>query len=205
MKFRALVSIFVLSLVAFPLAAQSNEVGLWASWVRLDSTGIVNFDFDEVSFDDTVGVTVSFDRYWTPAISTEFAVSSWSSDASISNGFLTVDDIGSLDIMTYTATGRYHFARESFVSPYLGAGVAFADADEFEFEDAESGEEFSEPVDSEVTFVANAGLNFNFSPSFGAAIDAKYMPYEATAGADEDQLDLEINPLLISAGVRFRF
>jgi outer membrane protein W len=86
---------------------------------------------------------------------------------------------------------------------YVGAGVAFADADRFEFEDAETGD-FSEPVDSEISWVANAGLNFNFTPSFGAALDAKYIPYEATAGDGEEQLNLEINPLLISAGVRFR-
>lgn len=208
MKSRFLFVAALMLAVAAPLAAQTNEVALWVTNVSMGSTEIDDdpeFPVD-LEFDDTIGYGVSFDHAWTDSFSTDFGVTSWGSDAAVSIEDFGDLDLGSLDVMAFTAIGRLHFVRTSMISPYLGAGVAYLDADDFEIVDPEFGDTTSVPVDSEVTWVANAGLNLNFTPRIGAALDAKYIAYEPTSGETaEDELDLELNPLMISAGVRFRF
>jgi outer membrane protein W len=109
--------------------------------------------------------------------------------------------VGDLDLDILSATARLHFGHGSLISPYIGGGVAYIsgeagsiDPDELESVDLES----------EVNFLANAGINVNLGHSVALFLDGKYILYDAREeGTNGEALD--INPLIISGGLKFPF
>jgi opacity protein-like surface antigen len=195
--------LIALSLLLLPLtaAAQSNELGVFISTSQFDDSEITgDFGDTDVEFDEDMGYGVLYNRFWFGGFSTEFAYQRLGADLT-----LLFDDVvegsAELDLDILSATAQLHFARGGMLSPYIGGGVAYIsgeagsiDADELEAADLEN----------EVEFLANAGLNLGFQ-SFAIFVDGKYVLYEARGEGDSDDDALEINPLIISAGVKFRF
>ena len=210
MKRSAMILAAALTLIAAtPLAAQQNELGLFVSLADLDSTTETDPDFGDqtIDFESQLGYGVSYNRYFSDAFSIEFAAQQINSDAEFTFHDGEVDttlDLGSVDLNAYTAIAQLHFGSGLF-SPYIGGGAAMISGS-FDIDD-----EFADPEDptvvdfeSEITFVANAGIDFRFGPSFAIGVDAKYIPYEAVEEGFEDEA-IDLNPLIISAGVKFRF
>lgn len=209
MKFRnVIVAAALVALSAIPSFAQSTtDVAVWASYTEFVSTRFVD-PIDgtavDISFDETVGYGVSLNQYWTNNFSTELGATMWDADATADVEDFGEFDFGSIELTAIHAVGQWHFSPAGRIDPYVGAGVAYFDADDLELADDVEDEETEVPVDSEASWVANAGVNFNFG-RIALAVDAKYAPYEPTVGTDEDEADLELNPLSFSAGLRFRF
>lgn len=209
MKFRnVIVAAALVTLSAIPSFAQSTtDVAAWASFTGFDSTRFVDPTDDtavEISLDDTVGYGVSLNQYWTSNFSTELGATMWDTDVKADVEDFGEFDLGSMELTAIHAVGQWHFSPAGKIDPYVGAGVAYFDADDLEVVDAVEEEETELPVDSEASWVANAGVNFNFG-RLALALDAKYAPYEPSVGTGEDEEDLSLNPLSLSAGLRFRF
>lgn len=196
-------TLIVLSLLLLPLtaAAQSNEFGIFISTSQFDDSEIEG-DLGEldIEFDEDMGYGVLYNRFWFGGFSTEFAYQRLGADLTLSFDDV-VEGSAELDLDILSATAQLHFARGSMISPYVGGGVAYIsgeagsiDADELEAADLEN----------EVEFLANAGLNLGFR-GFAIFVDGKYVLYEARGEGDSDEDALDINPLIISAGVKFRF
>lgn len=197
-------SLVVLSLLVFPIAgfAQSNEIGVFISTSQFDDSDIRDADdILELEFDEDMGYGVSFNRYWTPAFSTEFAYQKLGADLTVSFEDF-VEDAGELDLDVLSATAQFHIARGAIISPYIGGGAAYISGevgaiDAEELEDAD--------LENEFEWLANAGVDINLGRTFAIFVDGKYILYEARGEGDSDDEAVEINPLVIAAGVKLRF
>lgn len=197
-------TVIVLSLLLFPLlaAAQSNELGVFISTSQFEDSELSDgVDTLDLEFDEDMGYGVSYNRFWFGGFSTEFAYQKLGADLTV--GFEDIRaDAGELDLDILSATAQLHFARGGMFSPYIGGGVAYVSGqagsiDEEELEDTD--------LESEVEFLANAGLDIGLTPGFAIFIDGKYILYEARGEGDSDGEALDINPLIVGAGVKLRF
>lgn len=197
-------AVIVVVLVLFPIAAaaQSNEIGLFVSTTQFDESEIRDgADIFDVRFDEQMGYGVLYNRFWTSGFSTEFGYQKLGADLTLSFGTIR-ENAGDLDLDVLSATGQFHFLRNGIVSPYIGAGAAYVsgeagsiDVDELERVDLES----------EVDLLVNAGINFRIGGGTAIFIDGKYIAYSARGEGDPGDESLDVNPLIIAAGVKFRF
>ena len=212
MKHLPLVMIVVLS-AALPLSAQQNELGVFGSMARLASASIDEPQFGasaSIEFEPRIGYGISFNRYFGDHLSAEVAAQRLNADAEFrisAGGLGTSFDVGSTELMVYTAVLQWHFAAsDARIAPYVGAGAALAGGTfEFAGDFLEPGEPTSVDFENETTFVVNAGIDVRLSPAFAIGVDAKYVPVEAVEedGLEEEALD--INPLVLAAGIKLRF
>lgn len=194
------------------MQAQSNDVGIFVSSASYSSSRIVDpespgLDID-VEFERGTGFGVSYNRFWMPNISTEFAYSVLPSKAR-----LTVNDgpdsfsgeIGDAEFKLMSGIVQWHFATSSRISPYIGAGIARIEGN-IDVDD-ETGGTTSEDLGSETTWIANAGLAFGVTPRVSITLDAKYLPYQLDDQAESGAapIDINVDPLIVSAGVHYRF
>ncbi|HYC90547.1 MAG TPA: OmpW family outer membrane protein [Thermoanaerobaculia bacterium] len=197
-------TVIFLSLLFLPLlaTAQMNDLGVFISTSQFDDGEIDDAgDIFDLEFEEDMGVGVLYNRFWTSSFSTEFAYQRLGADLTIS--FEDIDEeVGSLDLDILSATGQFHFAKGSMISPYIGGGVAYVSGevgtiDDDELEDTD--------LENEIEFLANAGLNVGLGRGFAVFLDGKYILYEARGEGDTEDDALEVNPLIISGGIKFRF
>ncbi len=198
------IGIIVLSLLVFPLtaAAQNNELGVFVSTSQLDENEIDEAgDIFDVEFDEDMGVGLLYNRFWFGGFSTELAYQRLGADLTLSLDDVT-EDVGELDLDVLSATAQLHFARGGIVSPYIGGGLAYISG---EAGSIDQGELETVDLEKEVEFLANAGLTVGLGRSFAVYVDGKYIFYEARGEGDPEEEALELNPLIISGGIKFRF
>jgi outer membrane protein W len=179
-----------------------NELGVFISTSQFENSQIRDAgDVFDVEFDEDMGVGLLYNRFWTNSFSTELAYQRLGADLTVRFQDVATQ-LGDLDLDVLSATAQFHFGRRSILSPYIGAGVAyisgeagFIDADELQSAD----------LRSEVEFLANAGLNLNLGRSFAIFLDGKYILYEARGRGDSADDAVEINPLIIAGGIKWRF
>lgn len=198
--------LFVLFLFALSLQAfGQSEFGLSLTFPEFDESTIA--DPEEtlaIDFDESVGIGLSFNHYWTRAFSTELAIQSMSGEMTIAAAGLPVFTAGELNAAAITAMGQWHFNRDGRFSPYVGAGAGFIGG-EFEVAaDAESERE-SLHLETEATWLAGAGVDIKLTERLLVNADVRYMPWSARA--EDGKLDerLEIDPVVVSAGIKFRW
>ena len=211
MKTRWILAAFAFITLALPAQAQI-DIAVWGSMLETQGDNVfedpLDPDFDaELSFDSNIGFGASANIFWTERVSTEIAAYAVDADTTLSFPGGPDFDLGPLELTPITGTLQFHFAPRSTISPYLGVGVAHVLSNEFSSDDLDLLEIGEIDVDDETTWLANAGLSFSITPSFGIILDAKYFPFEPAtrAAGDTEDLDIEINPLLLSAGLRLRF
>lgn len=192
---KRLVLLLALSL---PVFAQlpSGDVGLWIARPALAET---NEDLTDTRHDPETGFGLSFNHYWTDSISTEISTARFESGMEMD--FFSIEGEpqtarGTLETTVIAAVAQWHFRRGSTISPYVGVGGARISGD---YEN-ESGTEPPLALEAAASFVLNAGLDVNLTERFALSADAKQIAWNIGAGRD-----IRVNPLLLSAGVRFRY
>ena len=199
---RTLVVLSLLLLPLFATAQPNNELGVFISTSQFDDSEINDAgDIFDVEFEEDMGYGILYNRFWMGGFSTEFAYQKLGADLTVSFEDIT-ENAGDLNLDILSATGQLHFARGSMLSPYIGGGVAYVSGDAGSIDDDEL-----EDVDleKELEFLVNAGLNVGLGRSFAIFLDGKYILYEARGEGDSDGEALDINPLIISGGVKLRF
>jgi len=198
---RSLIVVSLLLLPLFATAQPRNELGIFISTSQFDDGEITGGLDTTVAFDEDMGYGILYNRFWTNGFSTELAYQRLGADLTLSLGDITAD-AGNLDLDILSATVQLHLARGRMLSPYIGGGVAYVsgetgsiDVDELESADLEN----------EVDFLVNAGLNLGIGRSLSIFLDGKYVMYEARAEGDPEDEAVDINPLIISGGIKFRF
>jgi len=191
-----------LALAALPLAAQSNDVGLWYSTARLEQSS--NTD-GRLSFDDATGYGVSFNHFWTGPLSTELSAYWLRAQGGIDVAGSRVLDVGKLELKPITANVQWHFARASMLSPYVGGGLAYVTAGDLSSGDLDLVGIGTVKIDKKLTWDANAGINIGLGRMFAIGVDAKYIKYEPDSKAAGNTEKLKFNPLALSAGVKLRW
>ena len=198
--------LFVLFLFALslPLFAQS-EIGLTLNTSEFEDTTIVDPDETlNISFEESAGFGVSFNDDWTPSFSTEFAAQGFGGDMRIKSEGITFG-AGELTAAAVTGMGQWHFNRAGRFSPYVGGGIAFVGG-EFDVATIVDFEEDSFDLETETTWVAAAGVDVKLTNHFLVTGDVRYMPWTARPEDSSDFEDeLDIDPMIVSAGVKFRW
>jgi opacity protein-like surface antigen len=197
-------TVLVLSLLLLPLTAfaQSNELGVFISTSQFDDSELTDgVDTVDVEFDEDMGYGILYNRYWFGGFSTEFAYQRLGADLTLSFEDVAAD-AGDLDLDILSGTAQYHFGQGGLLSPYIGGGVAYISGEAGAIDEEELD---SVDLENEVEFLANAGLNLNLGRSFGLFLDGKYILYEARGEGDSEDDAIDVNPLIISGGVKFRF
>ena len=194
----------MVTFLALSVNAQTNEVGVWVAASQLGDT---NVEGSKIAFDDGKGFGVSFNHFWTPNLSTEFGATALSHDGGITITGVPAFDVGSLDLIPITATVQLHFSHGALLSPYIGAGVSYVMADDLTSDELRQIDVERVEIDSKIGWVAQAGLNIGLMRGFAVAVDAKYIAYtpDSAAPGDPAPVTLELDPLVLSAGVKFRW
>lgn len=205
-------------LAAMPLAAQSRSVDIYgyATWV--DPSGDSVFDAGgvddaRVEFDSAQGFGIAVNVFFSNRISAEFAASVVEPDVVFrsDNPLFPLLTGGELEMIPITATLQYHFNPEGRIDPYVGLGAAYVLFDRVDgFRDVGGIDLDAIDFDDDVGLVVNAGLTFDITPSFAIYLDGKYVPVSTSATASfatgpGTSVDIDINPLILSAGVGFQF
>lgn len=199
---RIFVVLVAASLLPLTAAAQNNELGAFISTSQLENSEIEDAgDVFDIEFEEDMGVGLLYNRFWFGGFSTELAYQRLGANLELSFDEIT-ETVGEIDLDVLSATAQLHMARGAILSPYVGGGVAYVsgeagsiDEDEIERVDLEN----------ELEFLANAGINLNLGRSFGIFVDGKYILYEARGEGESDGEALDVNPLIISGGLKFRF
>lgn len=197
-------SLILLSLFLLPLTAtaQMNDLGVFISTSQFEDSEIDDAgDIFDVDFDEDMGYGILYNRFWTNNFSTEVAYQKLGADLTVSLEDVAAD-AGDLDLDVLSATAQWHFAKGSLISPYIGAGAAYISGQAGSI----TGDELEDvDLESDVDFLANAGINVGLGRSFAVFLDGKYIMYEARGEDDTDDDALDINPLVLSGGIKFRF
>jgi outer membrane protein W len=198
-------NIIVLSLVvlvSLSASAQNNELGVFISTSQFEDNEVDEAgDIFDAEFDEDMGVGVMYNRFWFGGFSTELAYQRLGADLTLSLDDVS-GDVAELDLDVLSATAQLHFARGGMISPYIGGGLAYVSGEAGAIDEDELE---SENLENEVEFLVNAGLNVGLGRSFGVFLDGKYIMYEARGEGDSDGEALDINPLIISGGIKFKF
>jgi len=191
------------------LSAQtaSSDIGVWVVASNLKETTLTEDGDDiDIAFDEDNGYGMSFNHFWTDRFSTELAAQTIHGDMSITSHFGGTPftfDAGQLDALALTAIAQWHFNRAGRFSPYVGAGVARMSGDFEAIDDPDGLDSFD--LESEIGLAANVGANIRLTESLFLAADFKYIPWSAVAEGDSSSDSLDIDPSLLSIGMKVRF
>lgn len=193
---------------AAPLLAQDKptELTLWASWVDLQGSNDLNDGF-ATEFESGEGGGVTINKYLSPRVSLEAGASLLKADATLAFPDVEPLSLGTVDLTPITLGVQFHFMGQGRIDPYVAAGAAYVIAEELKSDDLAAVGLGTIDIDDGVTYYANAGIGFMMTPSFGLALDARYIPFKptTTSSTTAGEEDLELSPLVVSAGLRLRF
>ena len=186
--------------------AGTTEVGFRLSSVDFDDTREIDDDGEEalLEFDEDLGYGISLNHFWTSAFSTEFAIDRLGADLDVSFDGSPALTVGEAEVTMYSASAQWHFRRASRISPYVGIGAAYFGS-RFDLLLEEEVAELD--VENELSWIATGGVSFQLSDRVSLAADARYAPYQPEFTDEETGEDesIDINPLILSAAIRFRF
>ena len=197
----------LLLLVTVSVQAQTTAT-LFLSAARNSDGGAFPDDTPNLRthFDSGSGYGASIARRF-GNLSGELALFRLSSEGSIRQDGTAVFSLGDIDITPVTAMLRYHLGRGGAFDAYAGAGIAHVTTADIESADTRA--EGIDPiaVESETTGVFGAGITYDFTHRIGIAADARYLPLtlRGRPTADDDAIEAELSPLVLSAGLRIRF
>jgi len=213
-------ALFVLAILALttPASAQSRFVDVIgrASWVDLGASSAFEggqFDQSQVEFDSEVGYGVAVNFFLGDRISLELGASVFQPQATLTSDNPAVPFLtrGTLEMIPITGVLQFHILPSSRFDPYVGAGAAYVLFDQLDKRE-DIGNVGIERLDFEdnAGLALNAGINIGFGANLALNLDAKYVPVESSAEAvfvvgPNSTAEVAVNPLIVSAGLAFRF
>jgi outer membrane protein W len=183
---------------------QTSDVAVWVTGSKFKEPDVIFEEDDIASFelDEQAGYGLSFNHFWTNAFSTELAYHTFGAELSLAAGNESFT-IGDINASSLSGTAQWHFRRGTRFSPYVGAGIAYVQGDFDAVDELEAEANFT--FDPETTGLFNAGANIAITDSLAIGLDAKWISWAPQAENDDESESLAINPLLVSAGLRYRF
>lgn len=170
-------SLALLLLLSFPAIAQQlrNELAVSVGRSEYDARG------------DGTAFGISYNRFWTNTVSTRFG--------GFATGEETTESIGDEVLGAYTATAEYHFLRGGRISPYVGAGFAYA----FVRVDRVNARTAS---DSGFAPVAIGGLDVQLTRRFAIGADVTYFQFDADL---DDSFTTALDPTTVLVSAKYRY
>lgn len=200
------------AIAAFSAPVSANELGdAWSKErfqirvrmidVAADGDGRVTQNGLKTDVDHAVTPEVDVTYFFTKNIAAELiaATSEHEVDAGSFN-------LGEAWILPPTLTLQYHFTPDKKFSPYVGAGLNYS-----LFYGESDGTGFSNlDVDGGVGYALQAGFDYWINDNWGLNLDAKYVNLDVDVDVDLgathlDADDVDLDPVIIGAGVSYRF
>jgi outer membrane protein W len=125
----------------------------------------------------------------------------------VGTDFIATANLGKAKIYPISAVLQWHLAEHGTIRPYIGAGVAHVILHNVNrsVSSSATGIHFKDPTG----LVVDGGLEFNLSKRFGIYGDARYIPVEtkstATFVGTSSSVEMNVRPLIVSAGLAWRF
>jgi outer membrane protein W len=209
---------FFALLLSFPLFAQDRVIDISAFGTFVYPSGRSGFqagdplsDLESIELETDQGYGAAVNVFWSNRISTEIAASLVNPELILSRPADGAETRGSLDMIPLTAVLQFHFFGARRIDPYVGIGGGYIIFDDIQDSDDVGDIDF-ERIDfaNDVGLVANAGLKIGLSANLGLYVDAKYIPLRAAAtpvftGGTGREREIEIDPLILAAGISFSF
>jgi len=198
-RMRTLITVIFAAAVASPLFAQSNEISILAGSTSVGSS-------EGIEFDNASAVGLAYNRFWTNLISTELSGTRSSHDGSLRFGDQQLIDLGSLDLTTIGATLQFHFINSGSLDVYAGPGIAYVSAGDLKSNDLAAAGITSVDIDTQTSWLVNAGGAFKFGHGVAIGVDGKYVHYEPdSSSAGGDVVALKLDPLTVGLTLKFHF
>lgn len=208
----------VMTLVSAPAHAAEGDILLRVRGILVapneDSSGInPAFPTEKVSVSNRVMPEVDVSYFLTNSIALELIAATTKHNVAGTSG--TTGSIGKLAsawALPPTLTLQYHFAPDSALRPYVGAGVNYT---LFYSEDATSALEGAVgptkvSLSDSFGWAVQAGVDVDLTKKMFVNFDVKYIDMDTTArltttAAGTQTVHVDINPLIFGVGLGFRF
>lgn len=153
----------------------------------------------ELDIDNAVVPELDISYFFTKNIATELILATSKHDVD----YNSTTDLGSAWILPPTLTLQYHFTPDSAFSPYLGAGLNYS---MFYNEDAAAGFTNLE-VEGGVGYALQAGFDYWINDNWGLNLDVKkiWLNVDAKLNNGAIRADIDLDPVVVGAGVSYRF
>jgi len=204
-------------ILTFAASAQSNRGNyeVIGRYLRIDPQGSTRFDEPSSLFrkKSGSGFGVEANVYVARSLSIDAGVGQADTRAWLDLGSgAAVIPLGSLQLRPITLAAQWHLAPRASFDLYAGAGAMYLMSGSFHDEALTDLGITRLDIDNKFAPMANAGVIYGITPSIAIDFDAKYSKIKASAhsrsaaGADTSEaFDVRLDPLVYSAGVRFRF
>lgn len=177
------------------------QVRVRALDVIADGDGTVAQNGLKTDVDHAITPEVDLTYFFTKNVSAELIAAT--SEHEIEAGSF---DVGEAWILPPTLTLQYHFTPDSKFSPYVGAGLNYS-----LFYGESEGTGFNNlDVDGGVGYAVQAGFDYWLNENWGVNLDAKYINLDVDVDVDLgtthlDADDVDLDPVILGAGVSYRF
>ena len=183
-------------LCVLPLAAQT-ELGVHVARAQAHST---DADGTTLAFDRGRGFGASVEHASGEHVSYELAATWLRYDGRARLDPSASAGLGSLKLLPISATARWHFApRGERLDPYVGAGAAYVFAKDLASSDLDALGIGRVDVESKACWLANAGVALG-----RFFLDGKYYRDRPNGSPPDGRVRLNLKPVVISAGFRWR-
>lgn len=125
----------------------------------------------------------------------------------VGTDFIATANLGHAQIFPISAVLQWHLSGHGTIRPYLGVGLAHVILHDVNrsVSPSATGIHFKDPTG----LVVDGGLEFNLSKRFGIYGDARYIPVETKSTASftgtSSSVQMKVRPLIVSAGIAWRF
>ncbi|MGF1649921.1 MAG: OmpW family protein [Hyphomicrobiaceae bacterium] len=159
----------------------------------------------DASISDEFIPAATLTYFFTKNIAAELFCCFATHQARVSGG---VGEVADFWIFPPAVTLQYHFDPMHGFKPYVGAGLQY-----IHFFDVKTGSNGlgadRVSIDDAIGFTLQAGLDMELGHGFYANADVKYTWLNTNAtwnvGADRIRADIDVDPLIVSAGIGYRF
>ena len=187
--------VFAFSMVSTAMAAEDFKrwaFGVQGMYIAPDD----DVELDGVSIEDAFTAGINLEYFVTKNIGVELVAAVAKHDLELSG----LGTVGSLWILPPSLYAKYHFMTDSMISPYVGVGVnwVYAWDEQTILGDTE--------IDDSFGWAAKVGADIKITDSVYANVDIMYLDVDTDGKiAGVGSFDVEVNPFVYSAGLKYRF